>query len=69
MKTESNKVQKIIVDNKVYVVMHNNNDVPFDNPHYILLNIAMGGNLGGNINPDYTYDIMELDDVRVFQKK
>ena len=60
---------KIMVDNKVYVVMNNNNDVPFDNPHYILLNIAMGGNLGGNINPDYTYDIMELDYVRVFQKK
>ena len=59
---------KIMVDNTVYVVMSNNDDIPFDNLHYLLLNIAMGGNLGGEINPNYTSDIMELDYVRVFQK-
>ena len=60
---------KIMVDNQVYIVMNNNDQVPFDNSHYLLLNIAMGGNLGGNVSPSYSSDIMELDYVRVFQKK
>ena len=30
-------------------------------------NIAMGGNLGGNIDPNFTQDIMEIDYVRVYQ--
>ena len=58
-----------MVDNQVYTVMNNNDQVPFDNSHYLLLNIAMGGNLGGNVSPGYSSDIMELDYVRVFQKK
>ena len=41
---------------------------PFDNDQYILLNIAMGGNLGGTVAPDFTEDIMEVDYVRVYQK-
>ena len=58
-----------MVDNQVYIVMNNNDQVPFDNSHYLLLNVAMGGNLGGNVSPSYSSDIMELDYVRVFQKK
>ena len=36
---------KILVDNKEFLIMDNTALVPYDNPHYILLNIAMGGNL------------------------
>tara|TARA_B100000941_G_scaffold197011_1_gene142838 strand:- start:370 stop:1536 length:1167 start_codon:yes stop_codon:yes gene_type:complete len=60
---------KIMVDNTAYVVMSNNDAIPFDNLHYLLLNIAMGGNLGGEIKTNFTSDIMELDYVRVFQKQ
>ena len=42
---------------------------PFYNDQYILLNIAMGGNLGGPIDPNFNQDIMEVDFVRVYQKK
>ncbi|MFT5941691.1 MAG: beta-glucanase (GH16 family), partial [Sediminicola sp.] len=34
---------------------------------FILLNIAMGGNLGGAIDPNFTQDTMEIDYVRVYQ--
>jgi beta-glucanase (GH16 family) len=42
---------------------------PYFNDQYILLNIAMGGSLGGSIDPNYTEDQMEVDYVRVYQKK
>jgi len=41
---------------------------PFSNPNYILLNLAMGGSLGGAIDPNFNNDIMEIDYVRVYQQ-
>ena len=41
---------------------------PYFNDQYILLNIAMGGNLGGKIATDFTQDQMEVDYVRVYQQ-
>ena len=60
---------RILVDNKEFVSLNNTTDVPFDNPHYLLLNIAIGGNLGGDIDPSFSQDSMEVDYVRVFQKE
>ena len=59
---------KIMLDNNIFLTMNNSQSVPYDNPHYILLNIAMGGNLGGTIDPNFSQDIMEIDYVRVFKK-
>ena len=42
--------------------------MPYDNPHYLLLNIAMGGNLGGSITESFTEDFMEVDYVRIYQE-
>ena len=41
---------------------------PYFNDQYILLNIAMGGSLGGSVDPNYTEDQMEVDYVRIYQK-
>ena len=41
--------------------------VPFDNPHYLLLNIAMGGTLGGISPSSFPEDTMEVDYVRFYQ--
>lgn len=41
---------------------------PFDSPFFIIMNIAMGGNLGGPvIDPTLTLARMEIDYVRVYQ--
>ena len=40
---------------------------PAENPHYILLNLAMGGNLGGDIPQNFNKGQMEIDYVRVYQ--
>ncbi|MGQ1889824.1 family 16 glycosylhydrolase [Thermophagus sp. OGC60D27] len=42
---------------------------PFDQPFFLILNIAIGGNWGGaqGIDPDLTEAVMEIDYVRVYQ--
>jgi beta-glucanase (GH16 family) len=47
--------------------LDNTASVPFDNPHYLLLNIAMGGTLGGVIPGTFEEDNMEIDFVRIYQ--
>ena len=58
---------KILLDENLVYELSNTADKPFDNEHYLLLNIAMGGNLGGNIPGTFTESIMEIDYVRVYQ--
>ncbi|WGD34766.1 family 16 glycosylhydrolase [Olleya sp. YS] len=41
---------------------------PFNQEFYILLNVAMGGNLGGPIQSGFNQDTMEIDYVRVYQE-
>lgn len=41
---------------------------PFDEPQYIILNVAMGGVLGGTIPDNFTQAVMDVDYVRVYQK-
>ncbi|MGV6830073.1 MAG: family 16 glycosylhydrolase [bacterium] len=41
---------------------------PFNNEFFILLNLAMGGNLGGTVDPAFTDDVFEIDYVRVYQE-
>lgn len=58
----------ILINNIPFLETHNTEGMPYDNPHYLLLNIAMGGNLGGSIPESFTEDFMEVDYVRVFQE-
>ena len=58
---------KIYVDNNFLTSLSNSSNIPFDNPHYLILNVAMGGNLGGNIPSNFDQDVMEIDYVRFYQ--
>lgn len=40
---------------------------PFYEDQFLLLNVAVGGSLGGAIDPNFTQDQMEVDYVRVYQ--
>ena len=44
---------------------------PFDNPFYLILNLAWGGSWGGQqgVDPTILPTTMEVDYIRVFQKK
>ncbi len=57
----------LMVDDVVFHSLNNSQNPYFDNEHFILLNIAMGGGLGGTIPASFTSSIMEIDYVRVYQ--
>jgi beta-glucanase (GH16 family) len=42
---------------------------PYDQPFFLIMNIAMGGGLGGPIDPALKTAVMEVDYVRVYEKK
>ena len=58
---------KIYLDDVQYYELTNSSDLPFDSDFYLILNVAMGGTLGGDIDPAFTEDTMEIDYVKVFQ--
>ena len=58
---------KIYVDDVEFFVMNNNANLPFNDNFFFILNIAMGGSLGGNIPNDFTQSTMEIDYVRVYE--
>ena len=58
---------KIYVDAQLYHTVNNSAALPFNQPFFILLNMAMGGNFGGAVDPAFTNAIFEVDYVRVYQ--
>ena len=61
--------KKIIfaVDNKNYFEMDNNAKMPFNQKFFLILNVAMGGTLGGQVANNFTEDSLEIDYVRIYQ--
>ena len=58
---------KIFLDDVKYYELTNYADLPFNADFYLILNVAMGGTLGGDIDPSFTQDTMEIDYIKVFQ--
>ncbi len=58
---------QLLVDDVVYYTLPNTASIPFNQPFFIILNVAMGGNFGGVVDPAFTTDQMEIDYVRVYQ--
>lgn len=58
---------KIFVDDTLYYTLTNDSALPFNSDFFIILNVAMGGSLGGTIDPEFTEDTMEVDYIRVYQ--
>lgn len=58
---------KISVDDVPYYTFSNSSTTPFNQNFFFILNVAMGGNMGGSIDPAFTSGVMEVDYVRVYQ--
>ena len=58
---------KIYLDDVNFFQMANDSTLPFNADFFMILNIAMGGTLGGDIDSGFTEDTMEIDYVKVFQ--
>lgn len=61
------EVIKFVVDDQVFHEVTNTGDLPFHADFFIILNLAMGGDLGGDIDPAFTEDSVEIDYIRVYQ--
>ena len=57
----------LMVDGVEFHITSNVDMSFFQANHFILLNVAMGGALGGSIDPNFSSAIMEIDYVRVYQ--
>jgi beta-glucanase (GH16 family) len=58
---------RISVDGVVYKTVANNGNLPFNHTFFIILNVAVGGSLGGTVDPNFTNSTMEIDYVRYYQ--
>ena len=58
---------KFVIDDTVFHTFANTGDTPFNSDFFLILNIAMGGTLGGDVDPGFTESSMEIDYVKVFQ--
>ncbi|RED48992.1 glycoside hydrolase family 16 protein [Seonamhaeicola aphaedonensis] len=58
---------KIFLDDVEFYEITLNESLPFNKNFFLILNVAMGGTLGGTVDSGFTEDTMEIDYVRVYQ--
>ena len=58
---------KFSVDDVVFFTFTNTSNLPFNQNFFFILNVAMGGNFGGAVDPAFTEGQMEIDYLRVYQ--
>ena len=58
---------KFYTDDLLIHSFSNNSSVPFNHPFYMILNVAMGGSFGGQIDSAFTESSMEIDYIKVYQ--
>lgn len=68
---------KFYIDNKLFYESYKGEDGripgnegwPFDKPYYLILNLAIGGNWGGEIDDSIFPCEMQIDYVRIYEQK
>ena len=63
----SEETIRFFVDDELFHTFQNNAGLPFNKDFFLIFNVAMGGNFGGNIDPNFQRSTMVVDYVRVFQ--
>ena len=58
---------KISVDGVVFQTVANSSGLPFNKDFFFILNVAMGGDFGGPVDPAFTSSTMEVDYIRVYR--
>ncbi|WP_179344216.1 glycoside hydrolase family 16 protein [Winogradskyella ursingii] len=67
---DANSIKILLDDVQYYVISSNNASIPstpFQSDFFLILNVAMGGTLGGEIPSGFTEDSMEIDYIRLYQ--
>lgn len=58
---------RMFVGSAKYYEIALNDTLPFDRPFFLLINLAMGGTLGGNINSTFLQEDFLIDYIRVYE--
>ena len=58
---------RMFVGSAKYYEIALNDTLPFDQPFFLLINLAMGGTLGGNINSTFLQEDFIIDYIRVYE--
>ncbi|MEH6678893.1 MAG: glycoside hydrolase family 16 protein [Sediminicola sp.] len=63
----TSSTMKVFVDDALVFELPNTPDKPYSDPQYVLLNLAMGGTLGGEVPENFTDSTYEIDYIRIYQ--
>lgn len=58
---------RMFVGSAKYYEIALNDTLPFDQPFFLLINLAIGGTLGGNINSTFLQEDFLIDYIRVYE--
>ncbi|MFT6748300.1 MAG: hypothetical protein ACI9XR_000858 [Flavobacterium sp.] len=58
---------QFFVDDVLFHSFANTASTPFNNDFFLIMNVAMGGTFGGQIDPNFNQSTLEVDYVRVYQ--
>ncbi|MEN8666129.1 MAG: glycoside hydrolase family 16 protein [Flavobacteriaceae bacterium] len=58
---------KMYVENVKYFDINLNESMPFNQEFFLLLNLAMGGSLGGDIATNFSQDSLVIDYIRLYE--
>ena len=58
---------KIYVDNQLFHTVANSSRIPFNHDFFLIMNLAIGGNFAGPVDPTLTNATMEVDYIRVYK--
>lgn len=63
----ADSIKFVVDDELIHTSFVNTGDTPFNSDFFFIMNVAMGGTLGGTIDAAFTEDTMEVDYIRVYQ--
>lgn len=63
----ADSIKFVVDDELIHTSFTNTMDTPFNSDFFFIMNIAMGGTLGGAIDGAFTQDTMEVDYIRVYK--
>ena len=63
----ADSIKFVVDDELIHTSFTNTMDTPFNSDFFFIMNIAMGGTLGGAIDDAFTEDTLEVDYIRVYQ--
>ena len=58
---------RFLVDGQLNFLLQNNDGLPFNKDFFLIMNVAMGGTFGGDIESSFQQSTMEVDYIRVYQ--